>query len=78
MSIKTTNYALTEPFSYQEGRYDTKTLPAGAFVRPIELVYVPKHVIEDSRWSSFNKKTDVFCYCRWGVIPIPRNLLRET
>lgn len=60
-----------------------------AFVRPIELAYVPKHCIEfrakyvwflvDS-WTgkeqrAFDPREEVFCYSRYGIVTIPRNLL---
>jgi hypothetical protein len=77
--MKTPNYRLTEPVSLpSKGRVGDNDLQAGEFVRPIELVYVPKHVLDDERWKWFNKDTEVFCYTRKGVVPIPRYKIRES
>ncbi len=80
MSERTSNYCLVSDHSYNQGnsRYDLRILSAGTFVRPLELNYVPKHVIDDERWKAFDKTKEVFCYCRYGIVPIPRNLIRET
>lgn len=75
---RTPNYVTTMDHHFTVDKYNNETLKAGSFVRPIELPYVPQHVIEDKRWEWFNAKTEVFCYCRRGIIPLPRHILRET
>lgn len=75
--MSTPNYVLTEPVPFSSGRMDTKILEAGVFVRPIEYCYVPKHVIEDSRWRWFNKSSDVFVYCHHGIIAVPKASIRR-
>lgn len=76
---RTPNHVLTVDFSYGEGgMYDRKTIPAGTFARPIELAYIPQHVLDDPRWQYFSKETEVFVYTRYGIIPVPRRILRET
>jgi hypothetical protein len=72
---RSSNYRLKEDFyfgstygSYQDG----KKLPAGTYIRPIDLSYVPNHVINDQRWRHFNSELEVFCYTRFGIIPIPK------
>jgi hypothetical protein len=75
--LPTPNFVLMSEYRpYMGSSSDPVVLPAGAFVRPIDLKYVPKHVIEDRRWSSFNEKTEVFCYTRVGIIPIPIDAMR--
>lgn len=77
--MKTPNYRLTDAVSLPSGSYrdGDKDLSAGDFVRPIELVYVPKHVVDDERWKWFNKETEVFCYTKKGIVPIPKFKIRE-
>lgn len=77
MPPRVPDYVITEDYSFTFDRTDTKTLPAGSFVKPIELVYVPKHVVEQDRWRGFNKAKDVFCYTRLGIVSIPRKIIRE-
>lgn len=71
------DYALMEDFTYKVGLWESKVMPAGTFLRPVELCYVPKHVVDDSRWSRYDKINDIFCYSSYGFIPIPRKLIRQ-
>lgn len=73
--IRTPNYVLSEAHYHHVGPMDARTLPAGTFVRPIELCYVPKHVTEANR--EFDKEKEVYCYCRYGILPIPKSIIRE-
>lgn len=77
--MSTPNYVLTEEHTVAWGysSTDSKTLEAGSWIRPIELTYVPIHVKEDRKWSGTNKETHVFCYTRWGIMPIPREKVRQ-
>ncbi len=75
---RTPNYSLIESYTYYLSPGDSLTLPAGTFVRPIELTYVPKHVLEDPRKVGFNKEAEVYCYCRHGIIAIPRKIIKES
>jgi len=79
MSVKTPNYCLTEDFTYYPNGWggEGRTLPAGAWVKPIQLDYVPKHVKEDERWKDFNKDKEVFVYCRFGIIALPKHIVVE-
>lgn len=52
-----------------------KVLPAGSFVRPIERTYVPKHVLVKYKDSS--SEYYEFCYCYYGIIPVPKSYLRQ-
>lgn len=78
MSVKTPNYILSEDVSIDRSIYDDKTLKAGTFVRPIEVQYVPKHVLENPRYAFVDQEKEVFCYTRYGIVPIPRKYIRET
>ena len=77
MAIKTPNYALTEAHYIPMGSLDAKTLPAGSFVRPIETRYVPAHVLESKLGKTFDEKLEIMCYTRFGIVPIPKNIIRE-
>ncbi len=54
-------------------------LPAGAFVRPIEMKWVPKETIErlgiDKMFLDENEY--VVCYARFGMVLIERANIRE-
>lgn len=73
---RTPNYRLKEEVVISIDKYDSRVLPSGSFVRPIDLRYVPEHVIE--RNKGFNKDYHVFVYCRWGVFPVPKSALVES
>lgn len=78
--MKTPDYILKEEYSYPSGKgasHDLKVLKAGAFVRPIEQRYVPKHVLEDERWRWFSPKLEVFVYTSQGIVVVPKNIIRE-
>jgi len=69
---------LIEEYSIQNS--DTKqtiTLPAGSFVKPIQDVYLPKHVKESLDYKYHDPRKDIFCYCRYGIIPVPKKIIRE-
>jgi hypothetical protein len=71
-SPRTPNYILREEFSFSR-KGDKCVLPSGAFVRPVNDDYVPKHVMEaHHRWNDY-----VYCYTRYGFVQIPANLLIE-
>jgi len=77
MSSKTPNYVLTEDYQLRTtlGK-DPVILPKGSFVRPINYCYLPKHIIEDNGWLAFDLETFVFAYTKFGIFPIPRDILR--
>jgi hypothetical protein len=52
---------------------DPIKLGKGEFVRPIEINWVPKHVLEDERWKHYSVVTNVFAYTKHGIVPIPRS-----
>jgi hypothetical protein len=76
MSVKTPNYMLTEEVRFINYG-ETKTIPKGAFVRPIELKYVPKHVLDSPNNRFFNSATEVFAFTRYGIVAIPKSSIRE-
>jgi hypothetical protein len=78
MSERTPNFVTNEPIDINYGKYDTKVIPVGSFVRPIEYQYVPKHILDDKRWERFDKETEIFVFTRYGFVPVKRTSIRET
>lgn len=74
--MPTPNYILTSEVHIRRDR-DSITLPCGAFVRPIELCYVPQHILEAEGNKYFSPTLEVFCYTRIGIVPIHKSYLRE-
>lgn len=76
MATSTPDYVLTEDHNVTYNSTEGKILLAGSFVRPIEIQYVPKHITDSAFGRWFNKNTEIYCYTRYGIVPIPRNILR--
>lgn len=72
--MKTPDYVLHTDFTYHESSHDTKVLRAGSFVQPIDIYYIPKHIKDNYKFFDTEKET--FCYTHYGIIVIPRNLIR--
>lgn len=76
--MKTPNYVLLENHSYQDPSsawHDPKIIPAGTFVKPIDIMYVPLHVKE--RWKYFKPGIEVFVYSSHGMFPVLKRIVRE-
>lgn len=78
MSVSTPNYMTTESIVVGDNKFGSviTLLPANSFVRPIELRWVPKHILEDHKWRFFNKELEVFCYTYYGIIALPKKIIR--
>lgn len=66
--MRTPDYVLTEAHG---------ELPAGAFVRPIKLTYLPKGWegwVKGGNW--FDAATETVCYTAKGLLIIPNKLFR--
>lgn len=66
-------YVLTTPFFVQSSGL-TKELPAGSFVKPIEACYIPDFIKEKLKIS--DPETETYCYTAYGIILVPKNILR--
>lgn len=73
----TPNWILTEEQIFREYPHDERVLPKGMFVRPVDIKYVPKHVLEDPRWKFMHPPTEVFIYCRYGFFVVPKDKIRK-
>lgn len=76
MSVRVPNHMLAEAVTINMGPHDVKTLPAGAFVKPIDWRWLPKHLLDSFYFMWSNKDDDIPCYTQIGIVPIPRNKLR--
>lgn len=77
MSLPTPNYVLINDVSLYGDRGRDKSLKAGSFVRPIELVYIPQHILEDASNKHFDKDIETFCYTRFGIFAIKNSNMRK-
>lgn len=73
--MKTPSYRLSD--SYTINAASNLILPEGAYVNPLHISYVPKHILESAKSKYFNKDTETFVYCHFGIIPIPTKLIKE-
>lgn len=69
------HYGITEEYPISVNAQTRKVLPAGSFVRPINIEYVPKHILKEN--PDLNQKIWVFCYTHYGIVPIPREIVEE-
>lgn len=76
VSGRVANHRLNREHRVPVSRTESKELPQHAFVHPIGLHYVPKHVIDDERWIGYDVENEyTFCYTRWGIYPIPNDAI---
>lgn len=77
--MKTPNYVLTEKFSFSaNGAFGSAIeLPEGTFVRPIEVIWLPTHILQSSDYKFFKPEKEVFVYTRYGIIVVPRDIIRK-
>lgn len=75
--MKTPDYVLSEKYTYSNGA-DTITLDKGMFVRPIKQDYLPRHILADKTWQPYLRSPSyVFCYTRYGIIPVTKNIVER-
>lgn len=76
--MKTANYVLSKDVEIANyDNWDKRILPAGMFVKPIDPRYVPKHILDNALNQFFNPKTEVFVYCRIGIVVVDIDAIRE-
>lgn len=66
--MKLPEYRTNSEISIKIGLDAVYILPVGAFVRPIDLKYIPKHVLESHMAKSRNLEKDGFYYTRYGIV----------
>lgn len=72
--MKTTNYILADDWTFGPS-VDSRTIPKGAFVCPIQDWNLPAHIKNSLEYKSFDIKREVWCYTRYGIIAIKRELV---
>lgn len=72
--MKLPEYVLMREVTIRTGRYGGKVLPVGSFVRPIEIKWVPKDVIEEQRIYNFDKESYYYTY--YGIVIVPNEDVR--
>jgi hypothetical protein len=77
--LPTPNYILIRDWQIPSPSWHDQgiTLAALSFVRPIDASYVPKHILEDSRWKRFDPIRETFCFTRYGIVPIEWEAMRQ-
>jgi len=70
-------YITKEDHQISYGSYDKKLLPMGSFVKPIYEYYLPRHIKESDDFKQLNRDTQVYVYCRFGIVIIPKSIIRE-
>jgi hypothetical protein len=73
---KTPNYCLASAYTIHLGLADSRVLPAGSYISPVQNKYLPRHVLDNPVWEIYGPEY-VFCYTKYGFVPIPQNLIRE-
>ncbi len=72
---RTPNYVIISDVHTHTTRHGSKVLPAMSYVRPIELTYVPEHILD--KYPAYSKVYETFCYTKYGIVPILKSNLRE-
>lgn len=52
-------------------------LPVGSFVKPLELTYLPQHIKDGNDYRWYTPSKEVFVYCHYGIVLLPRDLIRR-
>ena len=76
-SVKVQDYCTTQAVMVTMFHGEKKELPAGAFVKPIEYKWVPKHILDCDMGRWFNKDIQTFCYTHYGIVVIPNEMIRK-
>lgn len=77
MSLPTPNYVTTVDITCVHGVTGSKILPAGTFVRPVHIYYIPKHVKDDERWDYYVDGQFEFYYTPLGFMLIDIEKIRK-
>lgn len=75
--MKTQEYCLNQDVTVTLFHNEKKELPKGAFVVPIDLKWVPKHILDSDMGRWFNKDCHTFCYTRYGIVSVPTETIRK-
>lgn len=56
-------------------RGDTITIPKGSHVVPIDERWVPKEILEQR--NIFNATSEIFIYTKFGIVAVPKAIVRS-
>lgn len=75
--MATPDYVLDQEYNIDLGLFKNIVLPAGSFVKPIDTIWLPKHILEGTDYRFFDPRVEVFCYCRYGIQLFPKKIIRR-
>ncbi len=75
--MRTPDYILMKDYTISISPGDVITIPVGSFVRPIDAYYIPKGIRDKYGCRWFNEDSQVFCYTRFGILPIEKDAFRQ-
>lgn len=76
-SSKTPNFVTIKEYTFLKSYFNEKVLPAGTFVRPISLKYLPDHIKNTADYLWFSDTKEMFVYCSMGIVCIPKDIVRQ-
>lgn len=77
--MKVQEYVTTEDFNYSSVDDASRRflIPAGTFVKPIYHYNLPAHIRGSKMYFWWNPTKDTFVYCHYGILIIPKDIIRE-
>jgi hypothetical protein len=75
--MRVPDFITTEDVKVSPGSADSKTLPSGAFVKPIHPYYLPKHIKESEVYQYCDHSIYAFAYSHFGIIMIEKTKIRQ-
>jgi hypothetical protein len=73
VTYKTSNYMLSEDFTYRVNMTDSIDIPKYSFVVPMDQRWVPKEV---KARLVLPKKDEIYIYTKYGFIVVPAKIVR--
>lgn len=78
ISVKTPDYVLIEDYVVIISNTDRRVIPVGSFVQPIDEYYLPKHIKDSDDYKfQIGPSRFIWAYTRYGIVRIPKSLLRR-
>lgn len=75
--MRVSDYVTNREYEILFGPHKGMILPVGSFVKPISGYYLPAHIKDSVAYRFFDSEKDLFCYCRYGIILFPKDLVRR-
>lgn len=76
------NYIISESITVTRGlgtgaSQKEFTLPAGMFVRPISVDYLPQYILDEHNTDWLKTLNETYVYCKFGLLVVPWKNIRE-